>query len=699
MNNMGPSLVKDALIRDFLDFLLKMTNVKNMRTVFITLFCFCSFSLFQSCIEKDISEIKPQEDPAEEETYFDFSLKKEISVNIDYGFSALITEGNYQVIFEIYKESPYLFDAIGNRKPKEGVEPIYSAWTDKNGRYQAEVILPDALTEVYLVCRSVGAIDYVKLKIENGQLVFNQQDYLAALRQETKTKAANAWTLPGTNWTAFGNWSNNGLPDYLMANNKQFSEAFLNDINAMFSSKEDDKANMDIWDRHPEFFVAKGGNKTDMDLHFIKNTRVSMSVIRSMADFKSTIGYYVYKTNEKPSKASDITAYYITFPHVGKSSPVSTGNQVRLMFPGTNGLTETFPAGYSIGFFMAINGFDNGNIHSTGNAVISGHSVPRELVFSTNGLNNIANSHGAQGQRTVAVFEPNTSQMIALGFEDYPSWDKDYNDALLNVFVEQPNAIITDDMPELEDTTPAEEPLAKSAYEGMLVFEDLWPSQGDYDMNDLMVSYSSRVYRDRNNAITKVEDVFTPIWNGATFINAFGYQYGAGQVSQTAISYGAHPVSELMKGQSSEPGQSKQTYILIDNMHTIAKNEPISITTEFVPGSVSSLVPPYNPFVVVHSDKALNSRKEVHLINNLPTDLANRSELGTGDDKSNPDKGIYYITAMKYPFSLDIPKIDFRIIKEKIKIDAAYPSYTTWVESNGRDAKNWYELPNADNTY
>lgn len=673
-----------------------MTNVMKFKTFLLVSACALTFAAFQSCIEKDISGEKPQPEPTEEDAFFNFSMKKEISVSIDYGFDQLTSGENYQVIFELYKEIPYIYDEFGNRKPKTGVEPIYSAWTDKNGLYQADVILPDALTEVYLVCHSIGAVDLVKLTISNGQLVFDQTAYLAGLQHTAGTKAANTWVLPGTNWITLGNWNAAGMPDYLMSENKQFTQSFLEDINAMFRSVSDDNADLNIWDRHPEFFVAQNGKKTDMDLHFIKDTRVSMSILRTMAEFKSAIGYYVYKTDKKPTKVSDISTYYITFPHVSKSSPVSTGNQVRLMFPGENGPTETFPAGYSIGFFMAINGFDNGNIRSTGQATVQNIKVDREMVFTTNGLNNVDDSNGTQGQRSVALFEPTSLQMIALGFEDFPSWDKDYNDALLNVFVEQPNAIQTDDMPELEDTTPQEEPQAKSVYEGMLLFEDLWPSQGDYDMNDVMVSYLCKVYRDKNNAITKAEDVFTPIWNGASFTNGFGYQYGSGQVKSVHIDYATQPASAYMKGQTSEPGQSKQTMILIDNMHTIAKNEPISITTEFVPGTITSLTPPYNSFIIVHTNQAAASRREVHLINQQPTDLGNRSDLGTNDDKSNPDKGLYYVTAEKYPFSLDVPKLDFRIIKEATKIDKAYPAYSTWVESEGKNAKDWYESPEEE---
>ena len=32
-------------------------------------------------------------------------------------------------------------------------------------------------------------------------------------------------------------------------------------------------------------------------------------------------------------------------------------------------------------------------------------------------------------------------------------------------------------------------PLESDPLEGTLVFEDLWPSQGDYDMNDVVLTY------------------------------------------------------------------------------------------------------------------------------------------------------------------------------------------------------------------
>lgn len=43
-----------------------------------------------------------------------------------------------------------------------------------------------------------------------------------------------------------------------------------------------------------------------------------------------------------------------------------------------------------------------------------------------------------------------------------------------------------------EDPGPSEED-NYTTYFGLLAFEDLWPDQGDYDLNDVVVYYQSRV--------------------------------------------------------------------------------------------------------------------------------------------------------------------------------------------------------------
>ena len=39
--------------------------------------------------------------------------------------------------------------------------------------------------------------------------------------------------------------------------------------------------------------------------------------------------------------------------------------------------------------------------------------------------------------------------------------------------------------------------------------------KGDYDLNDVVVYYQSRVYKNMQNRITSTIDEFTPYWDGA----------------------------------------------------------------------------------------------------------------------------------------------------------------------------------------
>ena len=55
----------------------------------------------------------------------------------------------------------------------------------------------------------------------------------------------------------------------------------------------------------------------------------------------------------------------------------------------------------------------------------------------------------------------------------------------------------------------------------------------------------------------------------------------------------------------------------------------------------ANVVPPYNPFIFVESDK--DRGREVHLVKYPPTDKADFGLFGTGSDASRPDEGLYYV--------------------------------------------------------
>ena len=86
--------------------------------------------------------------------------------------------------------------------------------------------------------------------------------------------------------------------------------------------------------------------------------------------------------------------------------------------------------------------------------------------------------------------------MILVGFEDWTD-DNDYNDFVFNVTgVEGTNF--------REDKVVT---IAGDVTRGTLAFEDNWPNEGDYDMNDVIVKYKSETYYKRTTYLgtSKVE--------------------------------------------------------------------------------------------------------------------------------------------------------------------------------------------------
>lgn len=107
---------------------------------------------------------------------------------------------------------------------------------------------------------------------------------------------------------------------------------------------------------------------------------------------------------------------------------------------------------------------------------------------------------------------------------------------------------------------------------------------------------------------------------------------------------------------------------------------------------------PFNPFIYVDRVRS----KEVHLLHQQPTDLADKALLGTQDDKSLPSSGKYYVTGNNLPFAIDIIS-PFDYAAEKKKISQAHLKFCDWARSSGQLFADWYKpvsgYRNASNIY
>jgi LruC domain-containing protein len=113
----------------------------------------------------------------------------------------------------------------------------------------------------------------------------------------------------------------------------------------------------------------------------------------------------------------------------------------------------------------------------------------------------------------------------------------------------------------------------------------------------------------------------------------------------------------------------------------------MTITIDLKTPVISSQLgqPPYNPFIFVNGDRS----REVHLVNQPPTDLAKASLLGTLHDNSQPGSGRYYVTVKNLPFAINIAgPFDYPI--EKTVVTEAHLKFFPWGNSNGTTYKDWY---------
>lgn len=268
------------------------------------------------------------------------------------------------------------------------------------------------------------------------------------------------------------------------------------------------------------------------DIPIVNPTEVSLVFINSSAAWYNTVGYYTYPTNNPPQSASDIKQI-IAFPNtspVYKTLGVGAlvcGEEIKLKYwnEETQEYEDKFPAGVTIGWCLQGMGFKNKLTSETDKDKVGDIIKGMGPRYSTRNLNT------NNTQRTISLRDSQSGQIVAVGFED--NIDFDYADAIFYIHTSEKNAI-DPALPALPEDPEAIPEQYKISYSGTLAFEDLWPKLGDYDMNDVMVKYTSTMTRNAlDNRIYEIEDKFILQHCGGYLQNGFGYQLHS---SQTAIS-------------------------------------------------------------------------------------------------------------------------------------------------------------------
>lgn len=266
-------------------------------------------------------------------------------------------------------------------------------------------------------------------------------------------------------------------------------------------------------------------------------------------------------------------------------------------------------------------------------------------------------------------------------------------------------------------------------FTGSLAFEDLWPSKGDYDFNDLVINYGFSIVKNSSEQIEHITATFEVLAFGAGFENGFGFTFPNVDPDQiiSVTGYDLEAGTYInLAANGTEVGQTEATFVVYDNTFRVMTHPgtgigvntepsatyvtPVTIVVEidffengnFGPGgpvTYSQLdIGNFNPFIIINEDR-LN---EVHLSNNAPSDLIDTSVFGTYEDDSDIGSSRYYLTETNLPWAINIPET-FSYPKEKQDIVTAFLKFAEWAESEGTLYPDWYEdepgYRNSSNIY
>lgn len=222
---------------------------------------------------------------------------------------------------------------------------------------------------------------------------------------------------------------------------------------------------------------------------------------------------------------------------------------------------------------------------------------------------------------------------------------------------------------------------------GTYAFEDLWPDEGDYDFNDLVLNYRYTHVYNADDKIVETILTFNIKNIGGSFRNGFGIELDMDEGLIENVTGSIISGLVTLNGKGLESGQDKPVVIVFDDaQQTAYSNAKLNLVISFTSPISTNEFGTKNPFIFINQDRG----REVHLANKPPTTLANIELFGTGDDDSDPTSGRYYKNATNLPWGIDIIH-DFVYPQEKVAIILGYNKFADWAESGGVNFKDWYK--------
>ena len=659
-----------------------------------------------ACVDKSLYEtsIDPNDYmPGEAPNSFDFSTVQKVNLNVDYS----------------------AYKTYGHDQWNEDVKPIYEDYTEDNGKFNAVVELPAYAQHLYIATGNFfTGMMVMEADVKNGAAsVVAENHQVATTRGWTRAEGPGVSTddlsklnLTNTvgnvkervykdwkNW--LGTWNSaSGRPDYLLNKATADPKLVISD-----DEMEGLYAAVDV------AFVSGSAMNEEYcsypDLLLEKDSEVSFTLLGGSTCWNSSLGYYYYSDDNKPTNPSDINIIML-FPNTQdgqwaraeikkletyNSIGVNRGDVVQLMYypnianNDKTGANKVFPKGTRIGFILKTQGWAmQGNNYSikcqnnkyynnkynTWCATTDGVSYCSPIGSQGTFLNPNGDSRGAK----FSYKTKNGDNFTIISFEDAMD-DQDFDDL---IFALKPVGVFAP-VPEIANK--------KSSTTGVYAFEDLWPNKGDYDLNDAVLNAKHEKEFNDKGKIIKETFYLTTYQNYVTLTSGLAL----------TLNTKKEPSNIAMKKMAPESTEAEDANFTKDgNVYHLTEDFTGELGTTYIleitynnPLNSSEELASIQPFIYRQEG---DKNWEVHIPMEAPTAKMNTSYFGKGDDRSNSDKGLYFVRQGNYPFAFYLKGADISAFEETIlkheneskPIDELFPHFLEWSISNGNTNRDWY---------
>ena len=572
---------------------------------------------------------------------------------------------------------------------------IYKSVTDQDGKIYGTIKVAPTVEQLVIDPQYSGVIRNAAFRITGkaitctlggsdgyqGNLVLNSP-ISGRIAQNINPFLQKPTTLPALSY--IGSYSSLGKPYYLQSPSDLIKSALLIDLNAALPE------NTSVPLMHPEYLSST--LQTNIDL--IQTSDVYFTFVSEGTLLKNSIAYFSYPSNNPPKTEGDIDSLHIILPNasfVGSGGSMQPGNKIKL---------GNFAAGTSIGFALIANGWNGTNV-----------SNPNWIVYSLDQLN--SQSSPSTKSQSVLLYD-NPLSVFIVGFEDVRrdfGSDNDFNDCIFYIKSSVADAISKERVADLPIISSLPTTISYVNYYpclcsmGTLAFEDNWPYIGDYDFNDLVVGFRYAVRYNVDNNALGIKAQYVLKASGAANRNGFGVEFPF--LSSLVLSASGSVVNNnqvvTLGANGCEIGQTRAVIIPFDDAYSamninsmfntysnfpLVTRDTINVNITFTrPLLKSELgVIPFNPFIIINRERG----REAHLAGYKPTDKADPKYFKSGFDNTDPSQGIYYKSTSNLPWALAFGD-NFNYPSETNAINAAYPNFTIWSQSNGATNNNWYK--------